>query len=235
MSACPPFASDNSAQSDSSVWRVEPGTYIAFELDLDCIAAQLPEGSAVAEFVKGYPVGRFVGLVISSYTFKDSQTHEAIEELTVNFAANFLPPGNAWKDDWLPIEPCTKLDWPMRNAPLQTETMFPWMDFTQWTTLGTRLRITELNESSLRFALSVEEFGRFEECAEIDNSGKGELPQETDLATWLQIPVSCAFPAKIWRDIREADQRNDPNVFARELEQLDRSVTFHSLKLRLLD
>lgn len=206
----------------SSVWRVEPASYIAFAIDTAAVAAQFPADSAAHAAIRAFAARRYVGLVGASYGYQDD-AGALVEDLTVHFVARAPPPPVAGADaHWLPIAPCDSAPArPPAAAPLAPARMFPWKDRVQWTTLGTRLLMTALHESSLRFALPEDEFARFEDRAAAHFA---EIPPDEDPASpiaRLRMP-QYQVPACVWRDIREADVHADPAMFVDELEQMDR-------------
>lgn len=211
----------------STTWRIEPGTFVAFSLDTQTIANQFPEDSAIYRAVLAFAVGRYAGLVTSSYAYHPEDgtgVGTLVEELIVNYIGCTPPPVNDLRTHALPIHPSTKLDW--ESPPLKTTTLFPWQDRFQWTTLGTRLQIINLVESNLKFELSEDDFARFEDKVAGDypemTTRLARAPEsaEDEALVRLQVPM-FSLPVKVWRDVREADRRDDPTAFAAEVLQLD--------------
>ncbi|KAI0337472.1 hypothetical protein BDW22DRAFT_1423614 [Trametopsis cervina] len=218
-----------------SVWRIEPGTFIAFALDTEAIAAHFPTDSIAQRMVLSMPVGRYVGLVSSClvHHVEDADMQEStgdkgrIEELVVNYVAAVHPPIEKLHTHALPLHPASNDE--KHALVLHTDTLLPWKDRVVWTTLGTRLQITEMHESGLNFNLDQDMYTLFDErqvsdypemtkeARRIETAGEEEGGEQKALRN-LQTPL-CMLPAKVWRDVREADGE-DPLRFALEVEQL---------------
>lgn len=212
----------------SSVWRIEPGTFVAFSLDTDVVAEQFPVGSDARIAILSFPVGRYIGLVASSFAYYPEdgpQCQKLVEELVINYVGDTVPQLDGVQTHAMPIHPSTRLDWAI--PPLKTTTLFPWKDRYQWTTLGTRLQITQLHESRLKFDLHEDDFAAFEDQVAVNYPDMTNklAKQQDDGATnnevlgMLQVPM-YRLPAKIWRDVREANCRDNPTAFADEVSQL---------------
>ncbi len=132
-------------------------------------------------------------------------------------------------------------------SPLHTTTFFPWRDRVQWTTSGTRIIVQKLHDSKLSFSLDDEEFARFEErvmedyasipsshpphptshpLAQVSNAEMDvdtledyEEKMRQERIEKLKVPL-FAFPAQVWRDIREANERDDPTRFLDEIDEM---------------
>ena len=207
----------------TAIWRVEPGSFVTFALDTAAVAAKFPEGSEAYKEILSMPVGRYVGFVSSSYGYQDD-ADEFVEELIVNYVGSAMPPLEELSTHWVPVSPSSKLDWSPGISPLQTTRMFPWKDRLLWTTLGTRLDMTHFHGSLLRFALSDDEFAKFEDKASVDyGSGVTSLIDVDDPMYKLRIP-QFKIPAQIWQDIRGVDISEDPTLFTAEVENLERCV-----------
>ncbi|KAL4243851.1 hypothetical protein ABKN59_010870 [Abortiporus biennis] len=220
-------------------WRTKPGSYIAFSLDTELIATQFPPGSPGHHAIIEFNTGIFVGLVITSITHKmctdhgDASTGEILEELTVHYVADSPPGIIGNENNWMSISPTSSITGFSSDGarkPLQTQPLFPWHDRYQWTTFGTRLSVTQFTESKLSFTLDDDEFGRIEDkiCADypVMNQADAALESSGDLrmrarADRLKVPLCSALPAKVWRDVRMANEKDDPTRFMKEVEQLE--------------
>ncbi|CAL1712195.1 unnamed protein product [Somion occarium] len=226
-------------------WRIPPGSYIAFGLDTLTVAAQFPEDSEAYEVISTFPTGKYVGCVVTSYThtgqeWSDGCDDGPIEELAVHFVGATPPQEDEMADFWMPISPASDNETTTRGAPLKTKTLFPWKDKFQWTTAGTRLAVKTVHESSLKFILEDEEFGRLEEQMTHDypalaDTASERMPVDDDgefenvrpSFERLKVPM-YALPAVVWRDVREANRRDDPTKFLDEVEELNRLVCQYS-------
>ena len=264
-----PHDSVSKGSTPRSQWRIRPGSYIAFSLDVRSIAEKFTAGSPAYEEVMQMQSKKYVGLVVSSYTYSlddDSREDDVIEELVVNFVGNSPPSEEGLIKHSMPIAPSTysslsppgplttsprnvsDTQSPLSQSPLQTTTLFPWKNRVQWTTSGTRIIVRKFHESKLNFYLDDEEFERFEQkvledyatiptfhtsscatqtCSEgnmpdsvmdvdgIECNGKGRHRIEK-----LKVPP-FALPAQVWRDIREANERDNPALFLDEVDEMD--------------
>lgn len=238
-------------------WRIQPGTYVAFSLDTQSIAERFPHGSESYETIAQMSGKKYVGLVVSSYTYpldgdEGGSEGEMVEELVVNFVGGSPPDEAGFKNHWMPIFPSTSVSRTQPLSPLQTTTFFPWKDRVQWTTSGTRIIVRKLHESKLSFTLDDEEFARFEERVTEDYKSipSSQPPQPTshplgfisnaemdmdmdplededeeeekhrERIEKLKVPM-FAFPAVVWRDIREANERDDPTRFLDEIDEME--------------
>lgn len=234
----------------SSRWRIQPGTYVAFSLDTESIAQKFAHHSAAYESVRRVPTRKYVGLVVSSYTYLSEENEddgEFVEELVVNFVGGSPPPEIGFKDHWISISPSmsstnqsspsTQPNYrdqatlpPASMEPLHTATLFPWKNRVQWTTSGTRLIVHKFHESLLTFNLDDEEFGRFEEKVSEDYSSMHSITditrspsdeEQNQRIEKMKVPL-FAFPAQVWRDIREADERDHPVRFLDEVDEMEK-------------
>ncbi|KAI0079500.1 hypothetical protein K474DRAFT_623995 [Panus rudis PR-1116 ss-1] len=236
LSRAPSYGSAYFPNDSNTVaqWRIPPGSFIAFSIDTSSVAQQYPVGSATRENIQRFPVGRYVGVVITSYTLPadtEDPEDEPVEEITVHFVGGSPPPANALSDHWMAISPTTQPS--LQTPPLQTKPLFPWQDRYQWTSCGTRLHVRQLHESSLKFRLEEEEFARLEDhimrdlpqlvaTAEYEKSVMGDTTLDR-----LKVPEYC-LPAVVWRDIRTADRRDEPAEFWNEVTVLAEYCDSHT-------
>lgn len=195
-------------------WRIRPGTFVVFELDTDFVMEQLEcslRGDVSLRDVKTESGWRFLGLVLWSHTYvvqppeegkheDDPGSGEIVEEIVVNFVASTPPPAPL-QSHCVPIAPAKITFNDPAEQPLQTTTLFPFPDLYQWTTLGTRLEVRNVYDSSLHFGLKEDEFMRLDERVAEDYKELG-LVREDEIE---KLKVSMyTIPAKVWRDVREA-------------------------------
>ncbi|THH32427.1 hypothetical protein EUX98_g1764 [Antrodiella citrinella] len=214
-------------------WRIQPGTFIAFELDTEFVADRLeasceayPEllGKEAVRDVRVFPKGRYLGLVLWSHTYTVDASEdmgeslddgegsdglegaEVVEELVVNFVSPTPPPA-PHQSRCVPIGTFASGS---EHAPLQTTTLFPFPGMLQWTTFGTRLEVRSVCDSALHFKLKEDEFERFDERVADDYRAsiskrltQGCKDAEDEAIETLKVPT-YTLPAKIWRDVREA-------------------------------
>lgn len=247
------FGSDSDeAIGHTPQWRIQPGTYIVFELDTDFIAERMKADQhhdlsfvAGAEEIRSFPKGRYIGLVLWSHTYtynelsgSDADSDESypdnlgpreiVEELIVNFVAPVAPPP-PFHSHCVPITPTTNVSGGMHDEPLQTTTLFPFPELFQWTTLGTRLEVRTVHDSTLRFGLKEDEFGRLDERVAVDFRELGDIHDTADAVERLKVPM-YTLPATVWRDVREAGRASQkgsvggglahPMKFVEEVEEL---------------
>ncbi|TCD68341.1 hypothetical protein EIP91_010979 [Steccherinum ochraceum] len=225
-------------------WRIQPGTFIAFELDTNLVADQMQTDCAAVDQVRTFSKNRYIGLVLWSHTYtiepesdddgslSDDSPAEVVEELIVNFVSPHPPPAPL-QAHYIPIAPMSSKS-PINEAPLQTSTLFPYPNLYQYTTLGTRLEVRTMHDSSLRFGLKEDEFGRLDERIALDFGVLGKLGPEDEKAQRLKVPM-YSLPARVWRDVREASHSHGlkksgsecithPSKFVDEVEGLARLV-----------
>jgi hypothetical protein len=218
-------------QHDVQVRQLIPlGTFIAFQLDTACMAAQFSPFSRTAHLLRSWSseTRKFVGLVVSSQPGKDENTREPVEYLSVMFVGK-IPIGSQEPQYWLPIRPTSITVEPGTGKDaLWTECRFPWWDKAVYTTAFVRLRVTALDTSGARFVLPEAEYTRLELMTSIDTM-MNCAPGTTRLR-WLHwglnLPDNCnALPTKVWLDPRfmTPEQRNDyPKDFIAEVANFSR-------------
>ncbi|EIN12804.1 hypothetical protein PUNSTDRAFT_131040 [Punctularia strigosozonata HHB-11173 SS5] len=184
------------------------GSYIAFALDVDRIAAQYsqsdPELLAIDEFRTATARGRYVGLVIrekqTSSLEIDEKSCLAIYVLPVSQGA---PGANV---GWMPIEPTGLITPHAGQEALEPQVMFPWAGCTQLLTGGVWLSVEERRPSSLHFNLNVDDWLRVDD-------GLGTL-------SGYQGHPAEAIPVEAWGDIRCGNPSLTLNQFEQEVEEL---------------
>ena len=201
----------------SSTWRVQPGSYIAFSLQVSELAKYHAPDSNAAKALLTFQGGRYLGLVVGSYVTRSPDDTRWIEDLSVLFVSDLEPPFPEVAGHYVPIAPYQGVEPPPRK-PITTKDMFPLKNRLQWTTFGTRLQIETLVESSLGFKMDDDEFNHFEAVVCADMAALrtlGNCPNWSDILK-LKVPDCDAVPATVWRDIR-GGHRDDPTQFVMEL------------------
>ncbi|RPD62578.1 hypothetical protein L226DRAFT_532436 [Lentinus tigrinus ALCF2SS1-7] len=213
----PSWSASNAPDSiPKDTWRVLPGSYVAFSLDVAGSANCYPPNSRAAEALLTFNGGRYIGLVVGSFVTRSEDDTRYNEDLTVLFVARTPPPIPEAADYFIPIAPCSDEEsWERKS--IDTKPLFPLKDRLQWTTFGTLLRIETFVESSLRFNMDDDEFNRVEKFVEADIKVLSEAPV-TNALTKLRVPAE-PVPATVWRDIR-GEHREDPMDYVVELYEL---------------
>lgn len=123
--------------SGDNIYR--EGTFIAYSLDTKLIAESY-KGSISPKLYNDLlkePVRRYLGLITSLGDIDDSEA----EELVINFVGRKKPP--VLDTLYMPIaSSCADVDIVLRTKPL-----FPFEGLSVWTTCGTRVRTTQLQDS----------------------------------------------------------------------------------------
>ncbi|TFK90534.1 hypothetical protein K466DRAFT_596866 [Polyporus arcularius HHB13444] len=216
----PSWSASNAPESvPKSTWRVMPGSYIAFSLDLSGRANYYLPNSRAAQALLTFKGGRYLGLVAGSWvTRSDDDTHYT-EILSVLFVARTPPPIPEAEDHFVPIAPCSDPEFSVEGrTPIRTKPLFPLKDRLQWTTFGTLLQIETLVESTLGFKMDDDEFNDLENLLKADMSALNEVPA-TNALVKLRVPDGDPVPATIWRDIR-GEHKEDPMQYVSELYEL---------------
>lgn len=213
----PSWSASNAPESiPKSTWRVLPGSYIAFSLDVASRASYYPPNSRAAEALLTFHGGRYIGLVVGSWATRSDDDTRYTEELTVLFVARMPPPIPEAAEHYVPIAPCSDTDMEVAGRKsIDTKPLFPLKDRVQWTTFGTRLSIETLVESSLDFKIDDDEFNRVEAFVKADMEVLNEAPKTNALGK-LRVPDDDPVPATIWRDIRGV-HKEDPMDYVMEL------------------
>lgn len=207
---------------ESSLTTIEPGTYVAFALARQSLAAQFPEGSEAHQTIFKFPIGRYIGLVTSSCMYRTNDG--TVQEMVIHFATKAPSPSLSVADHCLPISSISaKSD--SARPPLQTTTFFPWIDCMQFTTLGVRVVVEDIHESPLKFTLEHEEFDRFEETA-MEDCREFDAIEETlsldERAKVRRLEVQhYTLPVELWMDIRLGDVKANPLAFADGVDALE--------------
>lgn len=201
------LGSSSFVTSPGSQWRIAPGSYVAFSLDTEALAKAncLPETESW-EAVANFSTGKYLGLVVSSYSEKDG-AGGVMEQLSVHLVGKSAPPDGS-QDCWVPIGPTSYPERTRRH--LKTKTLWPWNDLLQWTTAGINLVVTTFHDSKISIALDDDDFARLE-----DYSGE-------DYARSAGRPImenGQAVPATVWRYPRGIEP--DVTKFLGELEALN--------------
>jgi hypothetical protein len=187
----------------------EPGTYIAFELDMARIKAEVPEDAYETQRLSHLSTGRFVGLVVSS------KATEPFERVAVHLVAK-IPVSHYHR--------YLALEGPSSGDP------FPWSGQGLLTTGLMHIHVTGTarDELSQRWGVSKEELERFQAVAAADRTS----PDLTKPTRWLQRRlerVDYCVPVTVWRDIRSSGAsperwKDYPEELVFEGEKIDRFV-----------
>lgn len=219
----PSFSASNAPGTyPRSAWRVLPGSYIAFSLELAEVANAYPPDSKVAQALLTHHSGRYLGLVAGSNLARSPDDTHYIEDLVVLFVSDAPPPVDEAANHWAPIAPFEAadedgMDLDLERKPISTKAMFPLKNRVQWTTFGTRLQIKTLVESKLRFDIDEDEFSEFEGVVTQDTAELNEHPQTAILKKLRVSDDTVCLPATVWRDIR-GGHSDDPTEFALEIQ-----------------
>lgn len=181
--------------------RLENGTYVAFSVDLQALAAHCTSGPIAAEHVLEFPVRRYAALVSRSDDDTTDFADDADDNVRLYLLGRTPPPDCA--EHALPVAPTTGA----AAHALETDMLLPWCDALQWTALGTPVTVSAVHDSPLRFSLRADAWARFEAAAE---AGSGHGP-----------PLHHATPTtpvQVWRNVREAKVLDDPAEFFEELK-----------------
>ncbi|EMD40232.1 hypothetical protein CERSUDRAFT_122287 [Gelatoporia subvermispora B] len=205
-----------------------PGTFIAFSLDTEAIAAQYDDDTPERAAALALPSERYVGLV--NQTFVHVTDKSTVQDLFVNLVGTTLPPcPDSCSVNAIPISPCEEVDG-MRPPLRLSHELFPWQDCMVWTALGVRLRVESVDDSVLRFELLSDERGRFDDesfadCRQVWNA-MPHLGEDADpvwkLVQALWMHDAQMVPAIVWRDVRAADAecRQDPTTWSQTMDAL---------------
>ncbi|KAI0754786.1 hypothetical protein C8Q80DRAFT_1266349 [Daedaleopsis nitida] len=212
-------ASDSPGGAPPSAWRVLPGSYVAFQLNLTEIANNYPPDSKAAQLLLTFQGGRYIGLVVNSFLTRDPTDTHYIEDITVLYVSDAPPPLPEAERFFLPIAPfeIEGVETEGRR-PIKTKEMFPLPNRVQWTTFGARLQIKTLIESKLAFKMDDDEFSQVEVIVTADMAAVEECPPSYVLKK-LRVPEPHEpVPATIWRDIR-GEHRIDPTDYVVEVHE----------------
>lgn len=208
--------------SESNAWRIQSGAFIAFKLDRATVAALFPQGTEAYDIARELNCGIYTGLVTESY-MSPSADGKYEEELVVHFVSEAPPRECGTEGYWMPIAP-TSVRSP-RTA-LESSFLFPFQDLMVWTTFGARLKVETFHESSLKFQLyDDDELARFDEASKADQMEQARLPlpagADVEWRSKCSVP-EFTLPAEIWRDIRVAEPRKDPDWFPFEVDIVEK-------------
>ncbi|KAI0317624.1 hypothetical protein OF83DRAFT_1171827 [Amylostereum chailletii] len=208
--------------------RLESGTYIAFSLFTPSLALEYPPA---ADSLAEHGTRRFVGLVTDSFTHSIGEKgfYEEIVVLYASPASAPLPSTDAPSiaiSPTLSNAPCSPSS--TDATPLRTGTLFPWAGHRQWLTRGTRLEVLHLHDSDLTFSLENDEHDRFEQlraAAEASDAKEEEADADDFWTSGSETPFAVpehAFPAEVWRNVREAGAQADGLAFPEEIQAVER-------------
>jgi hypothetical protein len=204
--------------------RVEVGTYVAFSIAKDAMACLFDEDSEPYREIMNLHTEQYIGLVTSSFLYPtDSDDEKRVEELVIHYVSKSKPPkGFIVENHWMPIA------FPQKNPegrlPLQTESFFPWKNMKQWTTLGVRVIVENVVNSSLQFVVGSDGLDRFDE-ATAEDERQGHFGWGSVMSSRVKDPGDSvrllvgedAIPVDIWYDIRRAGKEINPNNFVQEM------------------
>ena len=194
-----------------SQWRIAPGSYIAFSLDLEALDQPvIASYEASMGLVKLHSRPRkYLGLVLRSHSKRFGEN--VVEYLSVHLVGNSTPKGDL--DHWAPIESPSPVHAhephpdPAR-APLKMKagSLFPWNGLRQWTTAGVELVVTHYHDGKIGIALDDDDLQRVEDYSADDYWQLRQLGSEG-----VHVP-EIHLPAKVWRNPHGVDH-NLENFF----------------------
>lgn len=192
---------------------LESGTYVTFSIDVEAVAYRFIQDPEAYKRILDFPAKKYAALVSRDAIDGGLGTNDGSDTVTLYMVGNAPPPVTGREAHCLPIGPTTE---PGGHA-LETNMLLPWKDMLQWTAFGTKVWITQVHESCLRFRLQDDSWSRFDAKAEEDGAADAAAQNARCADEDLRIA-----PVQVWWNVREteADSLDDPAEFFAELDTL---------------
>lgn len=218
--------------------RIDVGTFIAFKLDRETIAAHVPPDSECHDEIRNARFATYLGLVTNYYPPKPGE-EDSCAVVEVSYVSTSSPEERGAENLYVPIAPTAwrnddndsdndndneEEDEYRHRKPLQTVPLFPFRHLVVWTTFGTRIKVSTFHDSPLGFQLPPdgEELIRFYTESEDDLEDLATAVPDSANPLWRRramLPLGdFAIPAEVFRDIRFVEPVSHPELFAEEWE-----------------